>query len=76
MRGTLSARRRQQVNVIGHQHIGVDRAAIAICHVDEPIAVARVAVGAKEYRLAVVATLDHMQRLIGQKPIFFASFLL
>jgi hypothetical protein len=59
--------RYQQVDVIGHQHIAVNCAAVFSPRRCQPIAVARVVGFGKEDGLPVVATLNDMQRLIGKK---------
>jgi hypothetical protein len=60
-------RRRQQMHVVGHQHIGMDGAAMARRRLGEPRAIELVVLVAKEHGLAVVAALDQMQGLIGQE---------
>src|SRR6202008_935901 len=59
--------RDQKVDVVGHQHVGVDGALIVGGGKAEPFAVARVILGGKEDGVTVVAALDHVQRLIGKK---------
>lgn len=53
--------------MVGHQHIGMDGAAMARRRLAEPKAIARVILVVKEGRRPVVAALDHVQRLIGQE---------
>jgi hypothetical protein len=55
------------MQVIGHQHIGVDGAVVRRRRFGKPGMQPPVIVSAKEDRLTVVAALDHMQRLIGQE---------
>ncbi len=62
-----SGGRRQQVYVIGHQYIGVNGQPVGGRGRDQPIAVLGKIVIAEEDRLAVVAALDYMQRLIGNE---------
>ncbi len=53
--------------MVGHQHIGMDRQPVFGCSRREPVAVAIIIVLGKEDRLAIIAALDHMQRLIGNE---------
>jgi hypothetical protein len=55
------------MKVVGHQHIGVDGAGMRRGRLAEPQAEQRVVVGREEDRRAVVAALDEVKRLIGQK---------
>jgi len=55
------------MDVVGHQHVSMDRAASVARRLGEPAAVADIAGLVKEDRLAVVAALDHVQRLIRQE---------
>ena len=60
-------RRRQQVHVVRYQHVGVNHAAIFSRRLGEPVAVARIIVVIEEDRLAIIAALDHVQRLLRQE---------
>ena len=62
-----AAGRHQQMQVVGHQDIGMDGAVMNRRRFGKPCMQAPVIVSAKEDRLAVVAALDHVQRLIGQE---------
>jgi hypothetical protein len=62
-----AARRHQQVHVVGHQHIGVNGAAAGGGRIREPTAVAVIVGHGKEDRLAIVAALNDMQRLVRQE---------
>ena len=53
--------------MIGHPDIGVDGATMGCRRFGKPAVQPPVIVSAKEDRLTVVAALDHVQRLIGQK---------
>jgi hypothetical protein len=64
---SADARRHQQMDVIGRQHVGMNGAAVAARRFHEPVTIARVVVGPEEDGPAIVAALDHMQRLIGQE---------
>jgi hypothetical protein len=55
------------MDVIGHEDISVDAAAIALCSFREPPSVLDVVVFAEEDRAAIVAALDDVERLIGQE---------
>jgi hypothetical protein len=55
------------MDMIGHEDIGVDAAAMTIRGLREPATVLRVVVFAEEDRAAIVATLNHVERLIGQE---------
>jgi hypothetical protein len=55
------------VHVVGHEHISMNRAAVTRGCRREPIAVAGVILFAKEDGLAIIAALDHVQRLIRQE---------
>jgi hypothetical protein len=59
------ARRHQQVDMVGHQDIGVHRAATFGGGRREPVAIAGVVVIGEENRGAIVAALDDVQRQIG-----------
>jgi len=45
----------------------MDQAAVLARRFGEPAQVARVVLGRKEHRATVIAALDHVERLIGQK---------
>jgi len=51
-------RRHQQVDMVGHQHVGMDRATFALCDFVEIAQVTTIVVRREEARLAVVAALD------------------
>lgn len=53
-------RRHEQVHVVGHQYVRVDRAAFTPGGLIEIAQVASIVVGGEEARLAIVATLDHV----------------
>lgn len=55
-----SGRRHEQVHVVGHQYVGMDRAAFTPGDFIEIAQVASIIVGGEEARLAIVAALDHM----------------
>src|SRR5579872_2976369 len=55
------------MHVVGHQHIGMDQAAILGRGVAKPVAIPCIILLAKENRRAVIAALDHVQRLIAKK---------
>jgi len=59
------ARREQQVHVVGHQHIGVDRARIARRQLAQVVQVAPVVVIGEEADAAVIPALDDVQRGAG-----------
>ncbi len=61
------ARRHQQMHVVGHQHVGMNRATMVQGGCSEPVVVTAIVLRREEDRFAIVAALDHMQRLIGQK---------
>lgn len=65
-RGGRSARRHQQVHVVGHQYIGVHVAVAGQCDFAQVLQVALVVDSAEEAGLAVVATLDDMLGDAGQ----------
>ncbi len=52
------SRRCQQVHVIGHQHVGIDRAAILACRIKQAVEVEPVVFLGKEGGLPVIAPLD------------------
>jgi hypothetical protein len=55
------------MDMISHEDLGVDAAGMIIHGLREPAAVLRVVVFAEEDRAAIVATLNHVERLIGQE---------
>ena len=59
-------RRQQQVNMVGHQNVGVDRYAIFPAVFLELVQIDRVVLFGEETGLAVVAALDDVLRNAGQ----------
>jgi hypothetical protein len=60
------------MDVIGHEDMGVDAAAMmrkpwGLCGLSEPATVLSIVVFAEEDRPTIVATLDHVEQLIGQE---------
>ena len=53
--------------MVGHQHIGVDQTAVFGGCFGEPVTVVFVVFDVEEDRAAIVAALDHVQRLVGQE---------
>lgn len=53
--------------MVRHQHIGVDLAAVLACRREQPGQIVFAVGIEKEDRLPIVAALDHVQRLVGQK---------
>jgi hypothetical protein len=60
-------RRQQQVDVVGHQHVGMDVAAVFPHGGQQPSQENFAILVRMENRLPVVAALDHMQRLFRHK---------
>ena len=60
-------RAQQQMDVIGHQHIGVDAYLPRLRRLAQPLELECVVLGIEEDRLAIIPALDHMQRLVGQE---------
>jgi hypothetical protein len=52
--------------MVGHQHVGVDRAAVRYCRFAEPATIQRIVLRVEEDRRAVVAALNDVLRLIPQ----------
>ena len=59
-------RREQQVDMVGHQYVGVHRAALAQCDLAQGRAIAEVVRLREEAGLAVIAALDDMLRDAGK----------
>jgi hypothetical protein len=64
-------RRGQDVDVVGHQDIGMDGALVTLGSFREPVEVRTIVTFLKEDRFAAVATLHDMHRDIGQKESRF-----
>ncbi len=63
----LVLRRHQQVDVIGHQDIGMDATEIASRRLGQPVVVFGIILDGEENGAAIVAALDDVQRLVGKK---------
>ncbi len=61
----LVLRRHQQVDVIGHQDIGMDAADIASGRLGQPVVVSGIVLDGEEDGASIVAALDDVQRLVG-----------
>jgi hypothetical protein len=55
------------MHMIGHQHIGMDGAAIPGRRLRQPAAIEPIVIGSEEDRLAILAPLDDVQQLIGKE---------
>ncbi len=60
-------RREQQVHMVGHQHVGVDRAAELRCILGQTLQVKYVVFVGEEAGVAVVTALDQVQRNTGKR---------
>ncbi len=66
-RGARFRRCQQQMDVIGHQGVGVDGAATSASRLFQPMEIAVVIFIGKKARLAVDAALNDVQRVVGEK---------
>jgi hypothetical protein len=53
--------------MIGHEHVGMDGAAVMPGRLPQQGAIAGIVLGPEEDRPAIIAALDHVQRLIRQE---------
>ena len=67
------ARGHQYMDMIGHQRIGVDRAAMLACGSSQPVEVDPVIAVVEKDRLSVVAALHDMRRHAGEEETTLPS---
>jgi len=66
-------RRRQQVDVFGHQHIGMDLEPVRRSGLGQPVQAHRIVVVAEQHRLTIVPPLRHMHGYTGDKETRLAG---